>query len=258
MKTIGIIGFGSFGELLANLAKNEFEVTVIELSPEREQLARSAGFATAKLKDIGRLDILVFAVPISAIEDVVKEAAQYTSDDQLALDICSVKVYPATVMKKYLGNCQLIATHPMFGPESASKGLSGLQVAICPLSASQDNVQMIKDFWQKLGITTIITTPEDHDTDAAYSQAFAYSIAKILLGIDIGEVKLRTRSFDALMEVARLSANDSDQLFHDMLYYNPYYIKMKEKLLSSINNIEQKLNEIEAEQKTKSIFTAEG
>ena len=56
------------------------------------------------------------------------------------------------------------------------------------------------------------------------------------------------QSFDALTQVAEFSANDSEQLFHDMLFYNPYYAEMKKQLESSIAQTRQRLDEIEAEQ----------
>lgn len=254
MKTVGVIGYGRFGELLAGLLKSDFEVTVIEPDKGRLQAAQGAGFDIAELSDIGKLDVIVLAVPISSIADTINEISPYVTEDQLMMDICSVKVYPANLMKKHLAKCQLIATHPMFGPESASNGLKGLQVAICPMTANDDNVQMVVGFWQKLGVQTIVTTPEDHDKNAAYSQAFSYSIARILLGVDLSDVNLRTRSFDLLSEVAQLSANDSEQLFHDMLYYNPYYKEMKAKLLTSVDSTRTKLEEIEREQDTTKIF----
>lgn len=256
MKTVAIIGYGRFGELLARLLKKSFEVSIVEASLERSQSAQAAGFNVEQLSTIGRFDIVVFAVPISAIADTIKDAAPYVIRSQLVIDICSVKVYPASLMKEYLSDCQIIATHPMFGPDSAQNGLAGLQVAICPVSTDESNVQMLVDFWQGLGTQTIITTPEDHDKDTAYSQAFSYSMARILLGLDLTGVKLRTRSFDLLTEVAQLSADDSEQLFHDMLYYNPYYKDMKSKLSASIESTQEKLNEIEDEQDTAKPFAS--
>lgn len=256
MKTVGIIGYGRFGALLASLLKKDFQVSVVESDPERSQAAQDAGFTVAQLSDISQLDILVFAVPISAIADTIKKAAPYVENHQLVLDICSVKVYPASLMKEYLGGCQIITTHPMFGPDSARNGLTGLQVAICPVTADEHNVQMLINFWQSLGTETIVTTPEEHDKDAAYSQAFSYSVARILLGVDLGGIKLRTRSFDLLTEVAQLSADDSEQLFHDMLYYNPYYKDMKAKLSASIMSTREKLDEIEDEQDSTKLFAS--
>jgi prephenate dehydrogenase len=144
----------------------------------------------------------------------------------------------------------------MFGPDSASHGLQGLQVAICPLTISDSNLHRILRFWQKHGVTIVTTTPEAHDRDAAYSQAFTYSMAKIILGMQMDDVKLKTMSFMALSEVARLSANDSDQLFHDMLYYNPYFKAMKAELLASMATTEARLVAIEQEQTTTKIFSS--
>lgn len=254
MKTAGIIGYGRFGELLASLFKQNFRVTVIETSQERARAARDAGFATIPLRDIGKLDIVVFAVPISAIAETIKKAAQYVAPNQLVLDVCSVKVYLATLMEQHLSQCQLLATHPMFGPDSAANGVHGLQVAICPITASDSNVQMVVGFWQQLGAKVVMTTPENHDKDAAYSQAFSYSIARILLDVDVRDITLKTRSFELLAEVGHLSAKDSGQLFHDMLYYNPYFKSMKQKLFAAIDSAQDKLDEIEKEQDTTKLF----
>lgn len=255
MKTVAIIGYGRFGELLAQILRSDFTVTVVEADAKRIAAAKMSAIELIELKHIVSSDIVIFAVPISAIDKVVQDAAPYIHDGQLIMDVCSVKVYPARIMQRHLNNCQIIATHPMFGPDSASKGLKGLQLAVCPINASDANVDMISSFWAQLGVEVILTTPEAHDRDAVYSQAFTYSIAKIILGVDISGVKLATRSFNAIAEVARLSANDSAQLFHDMLYYNPYFKSMKADLIASTDDMKAVLQTIEDEQDQTQIFT---
>ena len=79
-------------------------------------------------------------------------------------------------------------------------------------------MQVIKNFWEKLGAIVTMTDPEQHDKDSVYSQAFTYSIARIILNMDLPSVGFQTRSFNKLTEVAELSAHDSEQLFHDMLF----------------------------------------
>lgn len=254
MKRVAIVGFGRFGELLCDLLAPNHSLAVVESNTARRQLAKDKGYSLIDITDIGACDVVVFAVPISAIEEVVAQATQCVTADQLVMDICSVKVYPVRVMRQMLSHCQIIATHPMFGPDSASKGLEGLQVAICPIRASDANVEMVVSFWQKLGVEVLMTTPEAHDKDAAYSQAFTYSIAKLILGVDVTHVRLTTRSFNAIAEVARLSANDSPQLFHDMLYYNPYFASMKAKLTASMEDTRTVLQAIEDEQSQTQIF----
>ncbi len=254
MNKIAVIGYGRFGELLCDLLKPNYTVAAIENDDTRRALATEKSVSLIAPEELPRFDVVFFAVPISEFKNIVAATADYISDGQLVLDICSVKVHPANVMRKYLPGAKLVATHPMFGPDSASKGLSGLQVAVCPLNVDQDVTDEVVSLWENMGLDVIVTTPEAHDQDSVLSQAFTYSIAKIILGMRLTDVKLTTRSFNDIAEVARLSANDSDQLFHDMLYYNPYFQNMKQELLNSIETTIERLNQIGKEQTDTGIF----
>lgn len=248
MTKIAIIGFGRFGELLANLSKDTFDVHIIESDLARQSAAKNSGFKLLPFMSVAEADLIFLAVPISQFEDMVKKLAAFVDERHTVIDLCSVKVYPAQLMQKYLTNSTLLATHPMFGPDSAKNGLEGLQVAFCPLRIEANQMQIIKQFWESHGAVVTETTPEQHDKDSVYSQAFTYSLARIILNMRLPSVGFRTRSFAKLAEIAELSANDSEQLFHDMLFYNPYFSGMKEELEAAIKATEQKLVEIENEQ----------
>ncbi len=254
MKKTAIIGFGRFGELLANLGKSTFDIYVVETDPTRQKLAEATGYKLLPFESLSDMEFIFLAIPISQIEDTIRHLAALVDERHAVIDLCSVKVYPARLMEKYLTKSQLLATHPMFGPDSAKKGLSGLQVAFCPLRIDPANAQIVRDFWNNLGIVVTETTPEQHDKDSVYSQAFTYSVARIILNMHLPQVGFRTRSFDALTQLAEFSANDSEQLFHDMLYYNPYYAEMKKQLETSIEQVKQRLDEIEAEQSSNKPF----
>lgn len=66
--------------------------------------------------------------------------------------------------------------------------------------------------------------------------------------MQIPPIKITTKSFDSIKKVADFSANDSDQLFHDMLFYNPYFKEMKNKLENVISATSEILNKISSEQ----------
>lgn len=248
MKKAAIVGFGRFGELLAALARSSFEVIVIESNPERAQVAKDKGYTVEYFNNISKVDFIFLAVPISEIESILIKLAPLVYEKHVVVDLCSVKVFPINLMRKHLVKAQIIGTHPMFGPDSAKHGLDGLKVAVCPINAMPENLQVLKDFWHAQGASVLETTPEEHDKDAVYSQAFTYSLAKIILNMKLPEVTFKTRSFSALMEVARLSANDSELLFHDMLFYNPYFSEMKMELQTAISKTNIILTTIEAEQ----------
>ncbi|MDB5167824.1 MAG: putative prephenate dehydrogenase [Candidatus Saccharibacteria bacterium] len=236
MKSIAIIGFGRFGELLADLSRDSFTVNIVESDSTKRDLAAGKNLTILEIQDLPTVDYIFLAVPISAIEALLKQIAPLVTNKQVVIDLCSVKTYPIRLMQQYLPHAHVLGSHPMFGPDSAKKGLAGMQVALCPVSVGDEDLKIIQGLWTKYGIVTAITTPEAHDRDTAYSQAFTYSLAKLILGVDIPDITFKTRSFNDIIEVATLSANDTDQLFHDMLFYNPYFTEMKEKLEKSMAN----------------------
>lgn len=248
MKKVAIIGYGRFGELLARLCANEFDVCIVESDLKRAKGATRAGYKCVTMEYAKNVDYIFLAVPISEIEKILIELSPLVNSRQVVIDTCSVKVHPVKLMKKYLKTAQILGTHPMFGPDSAKKGLKGLQIAICPINIKSENLQSIKDFWANKDVTVIETTPEDHDKDAAYSLAFTHTIAKIIVGTNIPDVRLTTRSFNDITEIALLTAKDTDQLFHDMLFYNPYFSEMKKKLEDSVDKTYSVLDAIETEQ----------
>lgn len=254
MKKIAIVGFGRFGELLAELSRKSFDVSIVVRSDEKTARAIDLGYSVLPLEDVGAVDVVILAVPISNMEAIAKQIKNFIKPHQVIIDVCSVKVYPTQVLKKYFAENQILATHPMFGPDSAKKGLKGLRVAFCPVRVDQENINMLRDFWEQFGVEVIETTPEKHDRDTVYSQAFSYTIAQILLGVPTSHITFTTRSFDDIREIAGYSKNDSYQLFHDMLYYNPYLRQMAKELRISTEGVLGSVASIEAEQESSGLF----
>lgn len=229
MKTAVVIGYGRFGALMVDILSDEFEFSVISSRPAD----LPPGIKRAKIEQVGDFDYVFPAVPISAFEDTVIGISPFLKDHQTVVDLCSVKVYPTKIMQKYLQNVKIIATHPLFGPDSAKQGLSGLKVAFAPVRCNEKDAKYLREAWESLGVEVIDTTPEEHDRDSVYSQAFTYSAARIILNMKLPELRFDTRSYQSLTKVAEYSANDSEQLFHDMMYYNPYFPRMLKELEAS-------------------------
>lgn len=237
MKRIAIIGFGRFGQLLSGLARDEFDVVVIEQDKKRRGLAKSQGFKVVPMDMVGKAEIIFLAVPISALEKVIQEISPLVGKDQVVVDVCSVKVFPAALMKKYLPKAQTLATHPLFGPDSAKGGLKGLKTAFCRLSIDDANLKLLRDFWESKGAEVVLTTPGEHDRDMVYSLAFTHTIARVIDGMNIPNIKLTTKNYEALKRVAELSMKDTDQLYYDMLYFNPYLETMAEQLIAANKDV---------------------
>lgn len=231
-KSAVVIGYGRFGALLCDVLGDSYDFSVIETDEVRAGEA-SRNYSIVSLDDVGKYEFVFLAVPIDSFEDVVKKISPLLQKEQVIVDICSVKVFPARVMEKYIGESDIIATHPLFGPDSASLGLEGLKVAFAPIRCSDDNANHLRYAWERHFVNVIDTTPEAHDQDTAYSQAFTYSVARIILNMNLPKIDFDTRSYQAITRVAELSANDTEQLFHDMMHYNPYFPKMLKELEAS-------------------------
>jgi prephenate dehydrogenase len=115
----------------------------------------------------------------------------------------------------------IIATHPLFGPQSARDGIVGLKIAVCPIRG--DKGPRVAAFLRSvLGLDVIVTTPEAHDRDAAMVQGLTHLIAKVLVQMEPLPTRLTTRSFDLLLEAVGMVRHDAPEVFHAIERTNPY------------------------------------
>src|SRR5210317_1375993 len=115
---IGIIGFGRFGKLVSHYLAQDLEVFVYNRSDKSSEIVRT-GARPASLETVCRQDIVIPCVPISSFRDNLKSIAPLLKPDSLVIDVCSVKEYPVRWMTQDLpASVSILATHPMFGPDS--------------------------------------------------------------------------------------------------------------------------------------------
>ena len=138
------------------------------------------------------------------------------------LDVGSVKTVPAEIMRRGLPeHVDIIATHPLFGPQSARDGIAGLKIAVCPIRGNKS--PRVAAFLRRvLGLDVIVTTPERHDRDAAMVQGLTHLIAKVLVQMEPLPERLTTRSFDLLLEAVDMVRHDAPEVFHAIERTNPY------------------------------------
>ena len=182
MKTLGLIGFGQFGRLAAQLLTPHFDVLATDAAPGAEAAVREAGFAFGSLAEVAARDVVVVAVPVVAMQAVFGEIAPHLKPGALVADVGSVKMLPSRWMVELLpAHVDLIATHPLFGPQSAKQGLKGLRFVICPIRG--DRHERVAAFGRSLGLIVTVTTAEEHDREMAYVQALTHLIGRIINGI---------------------------------------------------------------------------
>ena len=239
---IGIIGFGRFGQLLAKMLKKEHKIIVFDTKPALKNKAKGLGVVFSGIDIICQQDLVILAVPISQIEKLLLQIKNKLSHRVIVMDICSVKEYPAKLMLKILPqSAQILATHPMFGPDSAKYGLKGLQMVFCPLRLDSKNYRLVKQIFQKLGLKIIQMTPEEHDRQNALSLAMVHFIGRGLEKMIIKPPGLTTLGFERLMKVCETVTNDTWQLFEDMQNYNRFAKPLRKRIIKALEAIDEKL-----------------
>ena len=238
---IGVYGLGRFGQFWANhlsrfgslYGYNRSEKT--NLSP------------TIKMVDLETLlecDVLVLCVSISALEEVLKNIGSRIKAGTVVMDTCSVKVYPAKIMQTYLDKTvQIIATHPMFGPDSGKNGIENLPLVFSPIRCSDENINLWRSIFKEMKLKVLEMDCDTHDQQAAYSQGVTHFVGRVLDELKLEKTELATVGYNNLMTIVEQTCNDSIQLFYDLQRYNPYAHSMRLRLKEALDVVYSLLEE---------------
>lgn len=242
-KNLTIIGFGQFGRFVSEILKSHFNITVASKS-DYSELAKKMDIKYADIKCAAETaDILLLTMPMSAIEDVLKKISPCVKKESIIIDTCSIKVNPVKQMKKYLPrNVNIVATHPLFGPQSGKNGIRGLKIVIWPIRIEKAEYKKIKEFLKKLGLEIIEMTPEEHDKTIALWQALTHFMAKGIVKTNLAVSKIVTPSSQKLIKAVNDVKDDSESLFQDIQKLNPYAKKMREKLIKNLTEINKTIS----------------
>ena len=239
--TIGIIGNGRFGHLLFETFK-KFEAFDVKIFSRRETPDQKTFFT---LDEVCKSDIVIPCVPISSIEEQIKQITGLLGKNTLVVDVCSVKMHPVEVMKGNLpGNIDILATHPMFGPDSTKNGETFQDLKFIWAKVRIKNEERCKkflNFWKDLGCELIELSPEEHDRQAAYTHAFAFLIGKIGIKMNVRRNNISTKGFEGILYNQTAVENDTSQLFEDMMKFNPFTKNMRDDFHKALSTIDKSL-----------------
>lgn len=220
--TIGLIGFGAFGQLIAQHIRPWFRVCAHDPAPGLQTIAEQHGVDLVGLEAAARCSIVVLALPVKHMEESVAAIAPHVRPGALVLDVGSVKVAPAEIMERGLPmHAEIAATHPLFGPQSARRGIAGLKIAVCPIRGRRCYA-LAAFLRRQLGLNVIMTTPEAHDREAATVQGLTHLIAKVLVQMEPLPTRMTTRSFDLIAAAVDMVRHDAPEVFEAIERANPY------------------------------------
>ena len=229
---IGIIGYGRFGRLVSHYLSQDLVVYVYDRSDKSSEILR-AGSRPASLEKVCQQNIVIPCVPISTFRNNLQSIAPLLKTGCLVIDVCSVKEYPVQWMIEELPeSVSILATHPMFGPDSAADTLQDRKICLCKVRLPKKKYNKIKKYLISKGLIVIEATPQEHDEQIATSLSLTHFIGRTLSKSGAVPLDIDTEGYKRLLRILEVVERDTWQLFIDMHRYNPY---AKEKRIAFMN-----------------------
>jgi prephenate dehydrogenase len=237
---IGVYGLGRFGSFFASRLAGHCTVKAWSRDPNRP--------APPGVERVGEEELLAgpavfLCVAISALPEVLERIAPRLARGTLVMDTCSVKSLPAAWMKKLLPpTVDILASHPLFGPDSAAGGLEGLPMVLWPVRLEQASFERWKRFFSSLGLAVRVIEPEEHDRQAAFTQGLTHYLGRVLAEMRLARPEVSSMGYKKLLEIIEQTCNDSWQLFLDLQRFNPYTPEMRRRLDEALEALKANLD----------------
>lgn len=255
--SVALLGFGSFGRFAAMHLAAHAEVRVHDVVDRSAEVAalnaelstrQVAPIAWCSLAEACRAEVLVFAVPVQAMEGLLTQVSprlRERATPPLVLDVASVKLRPIALLTGALPpGTPIIGTHPCFGPQSAKHGLADQPIALCNATATAETYGCVRQFLsQTLGLRVIETTPDEHDRQMAYVQGLTHLITRAVGEMALPETPLATAAYQRFLAMRDNLKFDSWDLFITIARENPYAAAVRLAFQNKIEEIERRLDE---------------
>lgn len=241
-QSLGIIGVGAFGTLMAQHLAPHFDLTLCDKSKAVKNVAKKYSADVGSLADAAACDIIVVAVPVQKMEDVLRAIAPKLKPGTLVLDVGSVKIKPTGLMKNILPkHIDVIGTHPLFGPQTGKNGIKGLNIVIANIRGKR--AACVSAFLKKkLKLTVHEATAQEHDKELAYVQGLTHLLMKIIVALDLPKFRFTTKTYEYLEQMVEMIRYDSDELFRAIERENPFSKEAKKAFFAAARELENNCN----------------
>jgi prephenate dehydrogenase len=234
-RTVGIIGFGRFGQLWASILKEDFEVRVHDVSESYSSEAAELGVKFVELRAALEAEAVFYCVPISSFQKIFLQHANIyskLSGAKVLIDTLSVKTHPKEVFDRLLpGHYQALLTHPMFGPDSVKlNGLAGQTIVVDRYRCDEETFRFWEYYFASKKLRVVEMSADEHDRLAAESQGVTHFVGRVLGEFGFEPTSIDTLGAKKLYEIKSQVCNDTWQLFVDLQTYNPYTRAMRIRL----------------------------
>jgi arogenate dehydrogenase (NADP+), plant len=313
--TIGIVGFGRFGQFIAKTF-SKYGTVIVTSRSDYTDMANTMGATYVPLSDpetflAKGLDVIVIAVSIVSFDDTIQTLAPYIQKEierqqeilrqrsatntallsplhgPLIVDVLSVKEHPRNIMLDHLPvECDILCTHPMFGPDSGKDGWYNLnfvyektridKVLLCTQDQAttnldgafhddsggshschedseahiegMDRMERFLSIWEEEGCRMVPLSCREHDAYAANSQFITHLVGRVLGSQGLSKTPIDTSGFQSVLKLVDTTTADSFDLFYGLYKYNQNSLDTIKKLQAAMDEVVQNLQIMEQEE----------
>ena len=218
---VAILGAGKMGAWFAKFFLEEgYSVVVADRKEEKlAKLKSELAVETADfLEAVEYADRVLICVSINAFESIVKMIAPRIRENQVVMDICSIKKLPVKVMHKYIKRGVVLGTHPVFGP--GSKGIGHKAFVLTPTRPEEIKfAETYKAWLEQKEARVFVISPMKHDELMSVVLGLPHFIGVVacdalLQHVDYsGTKKVAGTTYRLLFTLAEATALENPELF---------------------------------------------
>ena len=179
MKAAIIGGSGKMGQWFAHhLLQEGIEVVITGRNRQKLVAAgKKLGVPIAtNVEAVKQADVVIISVPQDDFESVVQGIAPYACQEQIFLDVTSLKTNPVAIMHRYINKSTILGTHPVFGP--GAKSLSHQNLILTPTNEEEAILAgKTRQYLEDRGANVSIMTSQEHDLMMTVVLGLAHFIA---------------------------------------------------------------------------------
>jgi prephenate dehydrogenase len=218
--TIGLIGYGRFGKFAARRLASRTRLVVHDTRYTTGH-RRGDRFRMVSLDEAAGQEVVILAVPVSALRPVLRDIRPHLRPGALVVDVSAVKEGPVRWMKAILPKgIEILGTHPLFGPDSAARSVRGKTVVLCPVRLSRARLRAVERMLSGVGIRTLRLSPKEHDRLMAETIFLTQFLGRLVVGSALRRRSAVTGNYGQLLELVETVRHDTRGLFIDMVAYS--------------------------------------
>ena len=236
---VAILGAGKMGAWFAKFFLEEgYSVVVADRKEEKlAKLKSELAVETADfLEAVEYADRVLICVSINAFESIVKMIAPRIRENQVVMDICSIKKLPVKVMHKYIKRGVVLGTHPVFGP--GSKGIGHKAFVLTPTRPEEIKfAETYKAWLEQKEARVFVISPEKHDELMSVVLGLPHFLGVVACdslleqGDYAGTKKVAGTTYRLLFTLAEATALENPELFASLQLNLPEIEKVESRFI---------------------------